>query len=92
MRSRFHWAEEGKTSSKFFLRLERKRGSSDWISAMQKADGSLTNDINGIYDSWVSFSSKLFTASEVDLDVQGDILNYLGLCLASDQSDICDGP
>ena len=91
VRSRVRWAEEGESSSKFFLRLERKRGSADWISAMQKADGSLSTDISGICDSWVSFYSNLFTASQVDLDVQGDLLNNLSLRLTPDQSDICDG-
>ena len=31
VRSRVKWAEEGETSSSFFLRLEKKRGTDSWI-------------------------------------------------------------
>ena len=31
VRSRFKWAEEGEASSRFFLRLEKKRGTDSWI-------------------------------------------------------------
>ena len=30
-RSRVKWAEEGETSSRFFLRLEKERGTDSWI-------------------------------------------------------------
>ena len=32
VRSCVKWAEEGETSSRFFLRLEKKRGTESWIS------------------------------------------------------------
>ncbi len=33
VRSRVKWAEEGESSSRYFLRLEKKRGALDWIAA-----------------------------------------------------------
>ena len=39
--SRVKWAEEGETSSRYFLNLEKRHGASDWISAMKSPDGSV---------------------------------------------------
>ena len=77
IRSRVRWAEEGEMSSKFFLRLEKKRGSDGWISAMRETDGSLATDISSICSSWVSFYSKLFTAEPLDFDIQDQLLSRL---------------
>ena len=67
IRSRVQWAEEGDMSSKYFLRLEKKRGTLDWISAMQRPDGSLAADISSICSLWVDFYSSLFSAALVIL-------------------------
>ena len=67
IRSRVQWTEEGDMSSKYFLRLEKKRGTSDWISAIQRPDGSLATDISSICSSWVDFYSSLFSAALVIL-------------------------
>ena len=45
IRSRVRWAEEGKASTRYFLRLEKQRGAKDWISAMRVPDGTLATDI-----------------------------------------------
>ena len=92
VRSRVKWAEEGETSSRYFLRLEKKRGASDWISAMKSPDDSVVSEFNAICDSWVDFYSSLFSVSPVDLDCQNDLLNNLTSFLSSEQSALCEGP
>lgn len=92
IRPRVKWAEEGETSSHYFLRLERKRGAHTWISAMKTSDGSTVSDIVGICESRVSFHSDLFSASSVDLDFQVDLLDNLSLSLSCDESATCGGP
>lgn len=92
VRSRVRWAEEGEASSAFFFRLERKRGAESWISAMQKADGSITADISGICDSWVDFYSTLFTSTDIDLGVQGDLLSKLSRTVPASDVQLCEGP
>ena len=62
VRLRVKWAEEGESSSRYFLRLEKKRGSQDWFSAMKNSDDSVVSDLGGICHSWVRFYSSLFTA------------------------------
>ena len=91
IRSRVRWAEEGEMSSKFFLRLEKKRGSNDWISAMREADGSLATDISSICSSWVSFYSELFTAEPLDFGIQDQLLSNLSARLSSEDAEKCEG-
>ena len=92
IRSRVRWAEEGEMSSKFFLRLEKKRGSEDWISAMRKSDGSLATDISSICSSWVDFYSTLFSAESLDVLIQDQLLSHLTARLSPEDSAKCDGP
>lgn len=91
IRSRIKWAEEGETSSRFFLRLEKKAGSDNWIPAMRCADGSLASDIDSICSSWVDFYSALFTVGEVDSNIQADLLSNLSARLPDDARAHCEG-
>ena len=91
VRSRVKWAEEGEASSRYFLRLERKRGAHDWFSAMRSSDGSVVSDLDGICNSWVEFYTSLFTAEEVDLSVQESLLSNVSACLSSEQASLCEG-
>lgn len=51
VRSRVKWAEEGESSSRYFLRLEKKRGAHDWFTAMKNSDGSVVSDLDDICNS-----------------------------------------
>ena len=74
VRSRVKWAEEGETSLRYFLKLEKKRGALDWISAMKNDDGVVVSDLNSICESWTDFYSSLFSAGNIDSAVQADLL------------------
>jgi len=90
VRSRIKWAEEGETSSRYFLKLE-KRGSLDWISAMKESDGAVVSDLDGISNSWSDFYSTLFSACHIDQMVQADLLSNVFSSLPADQASVCDG-
>ena len=91
VRSRVRWAEEGEVSSSYFLRLEKKRGSEDWFSAMRNPDGLLVSDVSGICDSWVSFYSSLFSASVIDLSIQNDLLCKVTSRVPPSDVGLCEG-
>ena len=91
VRSRIRWAEEGETSSRYFFRLEKKRGAENWIPAMKNSDGSIASSIVEICDSWVFFYSSLFTACDTDPVVQEVLLDQLSSSLPLDQAGSCDG-
>lgn len=91
VRSRVRWAEEGETSSRYFLRLEKKRGAENWIPAMKNPDGSIASGITDICDSWVSFYASLFTACNTDPLVQNSLLDQLSLTLPPGLAGLCEG-
>ena len=83
---------EGEISSRFSLRLEKKRGTESWISAMRVSNGVVVMDVEGVCESWASFYQDLFTACPVDLGVQSDLLDCLTLSLSVDDPASCEGP
>lgn len=91
VRSRIQWAEEGETSTHFFLRLEKKHGIEEWVSAIRGSDSVLRSDIDGICRSWVAFFSTLFTACPTDATTQQELLNNVGSRLPSGSETSCDG-
>lgn len=92
VRSRVQWAEEGEMSSRFFLRMERKRAAESWISAMRLSDGKIVSDISGICRSWSDYYSSLFSAESVDLQVQEGLFENLTARLPADAASSCEGP
>ena len=92
VRARVQWAEEGEMSSRYFCRLEKKRGTEQWIAAIRGTDGKVATDIDGICRSWVDFFSTLFSADVLDLKIQEDLLKNLSVRLPSSSSASCDGP
>ena len=73
------WAEEGETSSRYFLNLQKWRGAFDWISAMKSPDGSVLTSVSDICDSWGDFYKSLFTACTVDIVAQSALLSNVSL-------------
>ena len=69
VRARVQWAEEGEMSSRYFCRLESKRGTEQWIAAIRDTNGKVVTDIDSICRSWLDFFSTLFSADELDLRV-----------------------
>ena len=92
VRFRVKWAEEGETSSRFFLRLEKKRGTESWISARRVSNRVVVTDDEGICHSWVFFYQDLFMACPVDLGVHSDLVDCLSLSLSVDDAASCDDP
>ena len=79
-------------SSRYFCRLEKKRRTEQWIAAIRGNDGKVATDMDGICRSWVDFFSTLFSADELDLNVQEDLLENLSVRLPSSSSASFDGP
>ena len=92
VRSRVKWADEAATSSRFFLRLEKKRATESWISAMRVSSGVVVKDVEGVCESWASFYQDFFTACPVDLGVQSDFLDCLTSPLSVDDTASYEGP
>ena len=60
------WAEEDESFTAYFLRLERKRATDRYISALRAGDGSLFVNKDGVCTLLRSFYLDLFTAVPCD--------------------------
>ena len=89
--SRIQWAEEGESSSRFFLRLEKMGCAKSWISTMHRPDGTIASDTESICSSWVDYYSDLFTADGIDLFAQHDLLSNVSEGLPDGARDSCEG-
>ena len=92
VRARVKWAEEGEASTKYFFRLERKRGADQWCSALRKEDGSIASSIKDIRTAWSSFYSSLFSTEPTDPGEQDHLLQRYESTLPAVASSSCDGP
>ena len=58
---------------------------------MRCSDGTVASDISSICSSWVDFYSELFSASEIDLSAQQDLLVNVSAHLPEGARDSCEG-
>lgn len=73
------------------MRLERKRGSESWFSAIKDDHGRIVTDLDGIISAWLTFYTQLFSSCVTDPDVQSDMLSCLSLSLPSSKVPLCEG-
>ena len=85
------WIEEGETSSSYFFRLEKKRGSDRWIAAVRNDDGQIVASPEGLCSSFSTFYSSLFTAEPTDPIAQESLLSNVESSLLPTQSESCEG-
>lgn len=91
VRSRVKWVEEGETSSAYFFRLEKKRSTDRWISALREDDGTIVSSPMDLCCVLSNFYSCLFSAVPTDLSVRSTLLDNLTSSLDGDQAALCEG-
>ena len=91
LRSRIHRFEEGESSCSYFFRLEQKRTTDRWISAVRTEDGSIVSCPADLCHSFAGFYSSLYTAAPTDSDVQASLLHNLTSALPPDMTSQCEG-
>ena len=92
VRTRCQWAEEGETSSSFFLNLETKRRSQKtMLSIRDPATGIVHHNPFEILGVWRSYYADLFTAQECDCKAQDAMLAKLSRRLSSAEREACEG-
>ena len=90
--TRCQWAEEGKTSSSFFLNLESKRYSQKTMLSIRDPDtGLIHHDPFEILGVWRNYYDHIFTAQECDRQAQDDMLAKLFHRLSLAERDACEG-
>ena len=91
LRARIQWAEEGESSTSFFLQQEKTRGKQRIIDQIKHPDGSVVTDIKDIIAIWANYYSSLYKAQELDVTLQDSFLCKLERHLTSEQAQYCEG-
>ena len=91
-RSRCRWAEEGETSSSFFLSLEKKHRAKQAITSIRDPEsGVIHHDPFEILGTWQRYYHRLFTANVCDKTAQDVMLSHLTRSLSPAEVESCEG-
>ena len=91
IRAKEQWAEEGETSSKYFLQLEKSRAVKKVFAGIKNSHNVVVRSVSAIIRVWILFYVQLFTASVLVPSDQDFFINSLDLSLSLADADICDG-
>ena len=92
VRAHCQWAEEGETSSSFFLNLATKRHAKQVMHSVRDPDtGSVRHDPFEILGVWQRYYAGLFTAAPCDPSAQDDMLSKLSRHLSIEDRACCEG-
>ena len=92
VRAREQWAEEGETSSAYFLRQEKTRGVRKLFNGILNAQGVVVRSVLAILRVWCLFYVQLFTAAILNSYDQEFFINCVDLRLSDAEAHSCDGP
>ena len=89
LRSKVSWALETDKNTSFFLKLEKSNQESNCIKELNTEKG-LTSKTEDILDHVFQFYSKLYSAEEVNIDKQNEILNLITEILSENDKNNLD--
>ena len=92
VRSCVKWVEEGESSSAFFFRLEKKRGTDSLISASKDSDGHIVSDTSKLCDLVTAFYSSLFCSQPTEACSRDLLFGNVNSSLSAFDAEICEGP
>ena len=91
LRARIQWAEEGESSTAYFLRQEQVRGQQSLISGIRRSDGSIATTTNDMLGVWRDYYLQLFSSTSLEEEEQELFLNSLERRLSEAESELCEG-
>jgi len=91
IRAREQWAEEGETSSAYFLRQERTRAGRRLFAGIRNAHGVVVRSMSAILRVWVIFYVNLFSAATLSNPDQDFFVSSLDRSLSQAEALLCEG-
>lgn len=91
IRAREKWAEEGETSSSFFLRQEKTTARKKLFSGIRNAAGHVVRSVSAMLHVWCLFYIQLFSAAILSFQEQNFFLHSLSFSLSASDSSLCEG-
>ena len=91
LRASVQWAEEGESSTTYFLRQEKTSGKRRLIGRIKRTDGSIAQDTKSILNVWRDFYFDLYTSIPLDETDQTFFLQKLERQLSPQEAQSCEG-
>jgi len=92
IRAKIKDIELGEKSNKYFLNLEKARQKHKTMVCIQREDGTIVNNSEGILKECNAFYTKLFSNENCDKEIQNEFINNVDSCLLQDNIDLCNIP
>ena len=92
VRAQVQWAEEGKSSTAYFFRLEKKRGQRKLFHSIRNLAGDIVSSFSAISKAWMEFYVSLFSSQRLHAADQDFFVNLISEKLSPDQLRLCEGP
>ena len=91
LRANIRWAEEGESSTAYFLRQEQVRGQRRLIRAVRRKDGTVAKSPSDILGVWRDYYFALFSSQDLEDDEQQLFLDSLERTLSPAETELCEG-
>ena len=91
IRARERWAEEGESSTSYFLSSEKARAARKLFHGIRNVRGVIVRSIHDILRVWCFFYYTLFTAASLVTSDQDFFISSICRTLSSRDRDLCEG-
>lgn len=92
IRSRAKFFEEGEKPTRFFFSLESTRAAKNSIRSLYDLNGTEVNTQHEIEHAHWNFYSKLYSAEQIDPQIQNEFMSNVPVSLSDDEKSKCDLP
>lgn len=92
IRSRAKFFEEGEKPTRFFFSLESTRAAKNSIKSLYDLNGTEVNTQQEIQHAHWNFYSKLYSAEQIDPQIQNEFMSNVPVSLSDDEKSKCDLP
>ena len=92
IRSRAKFFEEGEKPTRFFFSLESTRAVKNSIRSLYDLNGTEVNTQHEIEHAHWNFYSKLYSAEQIDPQIQNEFMSNVPVSLSDDEKSKCDLP
>lgn len=92
IRSRAKFFEEGEKPTRFFFSLESTRAAKNSIRSLYDLNGTEVNTQQEIEHAHWNFYSKLYSAEQIDPQIQNEFMSNVPVSLSDDEKSKCDLP
>ena len=91
IRSRARWLKKGEQPSKYLFKLESHRAQQNAVKSAINSTGVEVTSKDDIERTHCDFHSKLYSADQIDVSYQNELLSQINTFLDDNERELCEG-